>query len=461
MESAVNIARVQFAVTTIFHINWPLLTIGLSLFMLIMEALWLKTGNETYYRHVRYWSRIFIVVFGIGVASGIPLEFQFGANWSRFATAGGEIMGSLLAFEASISFALEAAFLAIFVFGWDRVGRGMHLFSNAMVALGASLSAFWIMSANSWMQTPAGITVNGGKIAVTDFAAAIFNPDLPVAFIHIWVAAIETTLFFIAGVCAWNILRRRNTGFFLNAFKVMVIVGIVVTPLQIILGDASGLAVAKNQPAKSAAMEAHWETNSPDVGAPWVVIAWPNQAGQKNTWQITIPDALSLLNTRSFTGQVVGLREFPVTDQPPVALPFFAFRLMVLLGIAMVLLILLALWMWVRKKLRSDAAARSRLFWRVWIYAMPIGFIATWCGWVVREVGRQPWVIYGLMRTSDGVSPTVGFGTNIVSLALFSVIYAALLVAFIYFTRRVLINGPDLSSPLPGQIRKSPPTRRP
>ena len=187
----------------------------------------------------------------------------------------------------------------------------MHLFSNAMVALGASLSAFWIMSANSWMQTPAGVTVNGGKIAVTDFAAAIFNPDLPVAFIHIWVAAIETTLFFIAGVCAWNILRHRNTSFFLNAFKVMVIVGIVVTPLQIILGDASGLAVAKNQPAKSAAMEAHWETNSPDVGAPWVVIAWPNQAGQKNTWQITIPDALSLLNTRSLTGQVVGLREFP------------------------------------------------------------------------------------------------------------------------------------------------------
>ena len=457
MDSAINIARAQFAVTTIFHITWPLLTIGLSLFMLIMEALWLKTGNETYYRHVRYWSKIFIVVFGIGVASGIPLEFQFGANWSRFATAGGEIMGSLLAFEASMSFALEAAFLAVFVFGWDRVGRRMHLFSNAMVAFGASLSALWIMSANSWMQTPAGITTSGGKIAVTNFAAAIFNSDLPVAFTHIWVAAIETTLFFIAGICAWNILNHRNTDFFLKAFKVMVIVGILVTPLQIVLGDASALTVAKNQPTKSAAMEAHWETNPPGVGAPWIVIGWPDQAGQNNLWQLTIPDGLSILNTHSLSGQVTGLNEFPVTDQPPVVLPFFAFRLMVLLGIVMVLLILLAIWLWLRKKLSSDFVPRNRLFWRGWIYAIPVGFIATWCGWVVREVGRQPWVIYGLMRTSDGVSPNVPVGTVISSFVLFTVIYAVLLAAFIYFTRRILIKGPDLSSPMPKQIRKSSP----
>ena len=267
-------------------------------FHVILEALWLTTGNETYYRHLRYWSRIFIVVFGIGVASGIPLEIEFGANWSRFAMAGGDIMGSLLAVEASTAFALEAAFLAIFDFGWDRVGRRMHLFSNAMVALGASLSAFWIMSANSWMQTPAGVTVAGGKITVTNFAAAIFNPDLPIAFVHIWAAAIETTLFFVAGICAWNILRNRNKEFFLKAFKVMVIVGIVFTPLQIILGDASGL-VAKNEPTKSAAMEAHWDTNPPGEGAAWVVIAWPDQAAQKNSWEITIPDGLSEYSVRS------------------------------------------------------------------------------------------------------------------------------------------------------------------
>ena len=266
-------------------------------------------------------------------------------------------MGSLLAVEASTAFALEAAFLAIFYFGWDRVGRRMHLFSNAMVALGASLSAFWIMSGNSWMQTPAGVTVSGGKITVTNFAAAIFNPDLPIGFAHIWAAAIETTLFFVAGICAWNILRNRNKDFFLKSFKVMVIVGILFTPLQIILGDASGLEVAKNEPTKSAAMEAHWDTNPPGEGAPWVVIAWPDQSAQKNSWEITIPDGLSVLNTRSLKGQVEGLRAFPVNDQPPVALPFYAFRLMVLMGIVMVVLILAALWLWIRKKLRIEHLA--------------------------------------------------------------------------------------------------------
>jgi cytochrome d ubiquinol oxidase subunit I len=229
----------------------------------------------------------------------------------------------------------------------------------------------------------------------------------------------------------------------------MVIVGIVFTPLQIILGDASGLEVAKNEPTKSAAMEAHWDTNPPGEGAPWVVIAWPDQAAQKNSWEITIHDGLSVLNTHSLKGQVEGLRAFPVNDQPPVALPFYAFRLMVLLGIVMVVLILAALWLWIRKKLRLETLTGNRLFWNAWIYAIPFGFIATWCGWVVREVGRQPWVVYDLMRTSDGVSPNIADGTVVASLILFIFIYVALFGAFIYFTRRILMQGPDLDSPLP------------
>ena len=451
--AAVDVARAQFAVTTIFHMLWPLLSIGLSLLMVVMEILWLRTGQEIYYRQVRFWSILFILTFGIGVASGVPLEFQFGTNWSRFSAATGSIVGNLLAFEASMSFALEAAFLAIFIFGWNRVSRGMHLLSNIMVALGASLSAFWIMTANSWMQTPAGAVMEGGKITITNYLQATFNPDLPVAFTHMWVASIETTLFFVGGICAWYIIRNRNVDFFLKAFKVMVIIGIVVAPLQIFLGDASGLTIIKHQPAKAAAMEANWVTNPPGTGAPWVLIAQPDKAAQKNDWQVTVPYVLSILSTHSLEGQVTGLQDIPVSDQPPVVPPFFAFRAMVLLGFFMLFLILWALWQWYRKKLSVRAAAKHRLFWNFWIYAIPVGFLATECGWIVREVGRQPWIVYGMMRTNEGVSP-VSTAAVATSLSLFILIYLILLGLFIYFTRRILMKGPDLTSPLPEKNNK-------
>ncbi len=446
--AALDLARTQFAVTTIFHMIWPLLSIGLSVMMVVMEILWLRTDKEIYYRQVRFWSTIFILVFGIGVASGVPLEMEFGTNWSRFSASSGGLFGNILAFEASMSFALEAAFLAIFIFGWNRVSRGMHLFSNIMVAVGASLSAFWIMSANSWMQTPAGVSMEAGKIVINNYLAAVFNPDLPIAFIHIWVASIETTLFFVAGICAWYILRKQHVEFFLQAFKVMVVIGIVVAPLQVFLGDASGLQVIKDQPAKAAAMEGHWVTNPPGTPAWWVALAWPDQQAQKNAWEVKVPYMLSILSDHSLTGQVIGLKDFPVQDQPPVVLPFYAFRLMVLLGIIMLLLVLWAALEWWRKRLRPDVAPGNRAFWTAWLWAIPAGFLATECGWIVREVGRQPWIIYGLMRTSEGSSP-VGQSTVATSLALFIVIYLLLLALFIFFTRRILIKGPDLSSPLP------------
>jgi cytochrome bd ubiquinol oxidase subunit I len=446
--TAVDIARVQFAITTIFHMLWPLLSIGLSLLMVVMEVMWLRTGDEIYYRQVRYWSVLFILAFGIGVASGVPLEFQFGTNWSRFSAATGNIVGNLLAFEASMSFALEAAFLAVFIFGWNRVSRRMHLFSNIMVAFGASLSAFWIMAANSWMQTPAGAVLENGSITITNYMQATFNPDVPIAFTHIWVASIETTLFFVGGICAWYIIKNRNVDFFLRTFKVMVIIGIVVAPLQIFLGDASGLTVIKHQPAKAAAMEAHWVTNPPNTGAPWVVLAQPDHAKQNNSWQITVPYVLSILSTHSLKGQVIGLRDFPVEDQPPVTPPFWAFRVMVLLGFFMLFLVLWALWQWFRTRLRVETAPKYRTFWNLWLYAIPIGFLATECGWIVREVGRQPWLVYGIMRTSDGVSP-VSTATAVTSLSLFIIIYLILLGVFIYFMGRIMKKGPDLSSPLP------------
>jgi cytochrome d ubiquinol oxidase subunit I len=446
--AAIDVARAQFAITTIFHMLWPLLSIGLSLLMVVMEVLWLRTGDEIYYRQVRFWSLLFILTFGIGVASGVPLEFQFGTNWSRFSAATGNIVGNLLAFEASMSFALEAAFLAIFIFGWNRVSPRMHLFSNVMVAFGASLSAFWIMAANSWMQTPTGVSLEGGKIAITSYLQATFNPDLPIAFTHIWVASIETTLFFVGGICAWYIIRNRNVDFFLRTFKVMVVIGIIVAPLQIFLGDASGLTVIKHQPAKAAAMEAHWVTNPPDTSAAWVLVAQPDQKEQDNNWEVKIPYMLSVLSTHSIKGQVTGLRDFPVNDQPPVMLPFYAFRIMVLLGFVMLFLVLWALWQWYRKKLRIESAFKHRIFWNFWLYAIPAGFLATECGWIVREVGRQPWLVYGILRTTEGVSP-VSTATAVTSLSLFIVIYLLLFGLFIYFTRRILKKGPDLESPLP------------
>ena len=457
--TALGLARTQFAVTTLFHMLWPLLSIGLSLLMVVLEIMWQRTGNELYYRQVRFWSKIFLITFGIGVASGVPLEFQFGTNWSRFSASAGSLFGNVLAFEASMAFALEAAFLAVFIFGWDRVGRRMHLFSNIMVALGASLSAFWIMSANSWMQSPGGIVVKDGVIVITDYLKAVFNPDFPLAFIHMWVAAIETTLFFVAGVSAWYILRRRHVDFFLKSFKIMVIMGIVVAPLQIIVGDQYGVALVREQPAKAAAMEANWSTNPPDTSASWVAIAWPNQQAQKNDWEITVPYMLSILDTHSLKSSVTGLKDFPVDEQPPVAPPFFAFRIMVVLGLLMVGLVLWALLMWWRKKLSEEAVPKFRIFWNCWLWALPVGFIATECGWIVREVGRQPWIIYHILRTGDGVSP-VGISTAATSLVLFIVVYLLLLGAFIYFTRRILMQGPDLSSPLPVYRVKNNPEMR-
>lgn len=448
MNAPVEIARTQFAVTTLFHMLWPLLSIGLSLMLVAMEALWLKTRDEIYYRQMRFWSIFFLLSFGIGVASGVPLELQFGTNWSRFSAASGSLFGILLAYEAATSFALEAAFLAVFMFGWNRVSRRMHFFSGVMVALGASLSAFWIMAANSWMQTPAGVRVESGKIVVTDYLRAFFNPDLPFAVTHMWVAAVETTLFFVAGICAWYILRRRHVEFFLKTFKVMIAIGILVAPIQIFLGDRSGLTVIKHQPVKAAAFEAHWFTNPPNTPAPWVVLASPDADAQRNRWQLSIPYALSILSTHTLKGQVAGLRDFPVQDQPPVTAPFYAFRVMLILGILMLLLVVWALWKWSKRMLQPDAAPRYRTFWTLWLFALPTGFIASDCGWIVREMGRQPWIVYGLLRTNEGISP-VAPGATATSLVLFSVLYLILFGLAVYFIRRIILKGPDLTSPVP------------
>ena len=446
--NSLMLSRLQFAVTTLFHILWPLLSIGLSLFMVLTEAAWLKTGNELYYRHTRFWARLFLLSFGLGVASGMPLEFEFGTNWARFSRFSGGFFGNILGFEAAMAFMLEAAFLGVSLFAWNRVSRGMHLFATSMVALGASLSAFWIMDANAWMQVPAGVEVQAGQVVVVDYARAVFNPAWFYSFSHMWVACVETSLFFVAGISASYVLRKRNQEFFLKSFKMSVAAAIIVTPLQIYLGDLSGRKVAQFQPAKTAAMEAHWQTNPLGQGAGWVVMAWPDHKQEKNDWEIHIPYLLSFLIHRDLTGQVAGLRSFPPKDRPSILIPFYSFRLMIAIGVYLMGLMLWALWKWRRGQLRPQTLWVGKKFWRAWIWASPLGFIASDLGWATREVGRQPWAVYGLLRTSEGVSSLNRLPTA-TTLVLYTGIYVLLLVLFIIFTRRIMQKGPDLTSPLP------------
>jgi cytochrome bd ubiquinol oxidase subunit I len=448
----VMLSRLQFAFTTMFHIAWPLLSIGLSIFLVVTESLWLKTKDPAYYHQTRFWGKLFLLNFAVGVVSGLPLEFQFGTNWSRFSAATHGFFGNILGFEGAMAFMLEAGFLGIMAFGWKRVSPRVHLFATCMVALGASLSAFWIMVANSWMQTPAGGSWVNGHYVMESYWQGIFNPDLPWGFGHMWVACMETTLFVVGGLSAWYILKNRHVGFFLRSFKLALLAALIITPLQIWLGDASGRAVAEYQPTKLGAIEAHWSTNPPGQGAPWKLLAWPNPKKQGNDWTfLEIPDGLSLLITRSFTGQVKGLRDFPREDQPPIVLPFYSFRIMLGIGFAMFGLMLWTLWVWYKKRLTAELLPPQKWLLYAWIAFAPLGYLAVEMGWITREVGRQPWIIFGLLRTKDGAS-VLPAGAVAASLGMYFVIYTMLLLAFTIFAWRILKRGPNLEERPPVQF---------
>lgn len=448
-DYVVILSRLQFAITTLFHILWPVLTIGLSLFLVVTESLWLRTEDVAWYHHTRFWGRLFLLNFGVGVVTGLPLEFEFGTNWAVFSTTAGGFFGNMLGFEGAMAFMLEAGFLGIMMFGWQRVPRAMHLTATVMVAFGASMSAFWILVANSWMQTPAGGHMANGRFVVDSYLNAIFNPDMPWGVSHMWVACLETSLFVIGGASAWHLLSGRDIAFFRRSFLLAASLAVIVTPLQIWLGDGSGKIVFQDQPAKGAAIEGHWNTNPSGQPAAWAVIAWPDKTQQRNDWQVTIPGALSLLATRSLTGQVIGLRTFSPSDQPPLLpLIFYAFRIMAGIGFALFFLMLWTGWAAVRGRLRTETIGDQKLLLRAWVAAIPLGYIAVDMGWIVREVGRQPWVIYGLLRTSDAVSnltpASVGFTT-----VGFFLIDSLLLVIFVLFAWRIVRSGPDFSVPVP------------
>jgi len=450
-DTVVILSRLQFAITTLFHILWPVLTIGLSLFLVVTESLWVRTNKIVWYHQTRFWGRLFLLNFGVGVVTGLPLEFEFGTNWATFSTVAGGFFGNILGFEGAMAFMLEAGFLGIMMFGWERVPRAMHLLATSMVALGGSMSAFWILVANSWMQTPAGGHMENGRYVIDSYLQAIFNPDMPWGVSHMWVACLETSLFVIGGASAWHLLRGNAIPFFRKSFLLAFGLAIIITPMQIWLGDASGKTVFGEQPAKGAAIEGDWDTNPPGRAADWDLLAWPDKEAQRNDWEIVIPGALSFLATGTLDGQVKGLHDFAPEDQPPLLpLIFYAFRIMAGIGFALFFLMLWTGWAAIRRRLTPETIAQQKWLLWAWVASIPLGYIAVDMGWTVREVGRQPWIIYGLLRTSDAASAlapqSVGFTT-----AVFFLIDSLLLVTFVVFAYRIIRKGPDLTLPAPSR----------
>ena len=438
----VFLSRLQFAVTTMFHILFPVLTIGLALYLVVVELLWIVRKHEIDYRIYRFWAKIFAINFGVGVVSGILLEFQFGTNFSRFSQAVANVFSPLLAFEGMTAFFLEAGFLGIMLFGWKRVPRGIHFLATCLVAFGGVLSAFWIMAANSWMQTPAGYRLVDGKFFVTDFMSAIFNPSLSVRLSHMVMASFEAAMFAIAGISAFFLLKKKENLFFRRSLGIALAMAALFVPLQVYFGDANGLMVFRHQPAKLAAMEAHWETNTKS-GAPFVIVAWPDMGKEKNLFELNIPNGLSLLVTRSLSGKVQGLKEIPPENRPHVAIVFWTFRLMVAIGFLFLLVMLWAAYLWKRGRL-----FQTRPFLWVLVLIQPLGFLATELGWITTEVGRQPWLVYNLMRVSEGISP-IPAGNVLWSITLFLVVFPVIMASYFYYVFKTLRHGPDLETPIP------------
>ncbi|HEY9767814.1 MAG TPA: cytochrome ubiquinol oxidase subunit I [Coleofasciculaceae cyanobacterium] len=453
LSDTVILSRLQFAVTAIFHMLWPILTTGMAVYLIIIEGLWLKTRNQNYYYHARFWSKLYVLNFGIGVASGLPMEFEFGTNWGPFSEAVGDFFGSVLGFEASMAFALEAGFLGIMLFGWERVPPIMHYFATIMVAVGANLSIFWILSANSWLQTPAGGQFVDGHFVVGDYFQAIFNPFMLNSVLHMFFATLETSLFVIGGISAWYIINQRNAEFFTLSFKIVLAIAIAVTPLQLYIGHLSGEQVYHYQPTKLAAMEAQWKTIPAGESPSWSAIAIPNDKAEQNDWEISIPGLLSyILEIKpQLSEPVLGLKEYAPEDRPhQIGLIYYALRIMIAIGFMLAGLMAVTTLQWLRGKLSPENITQQRWLLRLWLLAAPLGYIAVECGWIVRCVGRQPWVVYGEIRTADGVSQ-IPASNVLASLTAFTVVYSILFVFALYFGSRIIRQGPNLDLPVPGE----------
>ena len=433
----VFLSRLQFAAATMFHFLFVPLTLGLSILVAYMETRYVRSGDETYLNMAKFWGRLFLINFALGVVTGITLEFQFGTNWSRYSAFVGDIFGSLLAIEASAAFFLESTLIGVWIFGWKKLSARAHATVMWLVAGASNLSALWILIANGWMQHPVGFAYRHGRAELENFTAVVFNKFGILEFFHTVPAAFVLSAFFVMGISAYHLLKKQHVDFFSRSFRIAVVFGLISSIWVVVEGDRHAVHVTQTQPTKLAAMESHWETSK---RAPIVLFAIPDEANERNSVEIgKLPGLLSLLGYHDFNAEVRGLKDFPRQDRPPVLLTFLSFRLMVLLGMLFPLLTIIG-W-FLRNRL-----VETRWYLMVMVAAIPLPYIAIEAGWVLAEVGRQPWIVYGLMRTADAASPLTG-GQVMASLAAFILVYGLLGLLGYYLIAKNAIQGPAPAKP--------------
>lgn len=440
--TALELARIQFAFTVSFHIIFPATSIGLACFLAVLEWRWLKTRNAIYKDLFKYWIKIFAVAFGMGVVSGIVMSYEFGTNWSEFSRIAGGVTGPLLAYEVLSAFFLEAGFLGIMMFGWGRVGERAHFFATVMVAVGTCISMFWILSSNSWMQTPQGYAIENGVIVPQDWLAIVFNPSFPYRFAHMAIAALLVSGLIVAGSSAWQLLKGRKDDLVKTSFSMALWMLLFAAPAQVLIGDQHGINTLHHQPAKLAAIEGHWETNHNEA-MPLYLFGLPNMQTEHTDYAVGVPYLGSLILTHELKGEVPGLKEFQPEDRPNSLILFWSFRIMV--GLGMLMLLLAALGLLLRK---NDKLYQHKWFQRFALFMGPMGYIALLAGWFTTEVGRQPWVVYGVLRTKDALSPVSANQVGL-TLILFVVVYAIVFGAGIYYILKLMHKGPQISEPAP------------
>lgn len=440
---ALMLSRIQFGFTISFHIIFPAITIGLASYLVVLEAFWLRTRNPVYRDLYFYWMKIFAVNFGMGVVSGVVMAYQFGTNWSAFSDFAGSITGPLLAYEVLTAFFLEAGFLGVMLFGWRRVGPGLHFFSTLMVALGTLLSATWILASNSWMHTPQGFEIINNQVVPVDWLAVILNPSFPYRLVHMTLAAFLATALMVAGSAGWHFLTGNRSPAVRKMFSMALWMLLAVAPLQAVVGDLHGLNTLKHQPAKLAAIEGHWE-NTPGEGVPLTLIGWPDMEEERTRFAVNIPNLGSLILTHSWDGQFQGLKEFAPEDRPNATVVFWTFRIMVGLGL---LMIALALWgAWARWR---SSLYHSLMLHRFALWMGPSGLVAILAGWYTTEIGRQPWIIQDVMRTADAVTPHTTSEVAL-TLFLFVVVYFIVFGAGAVYVLRLIRTGPESHEPQEG-----------
>jgi len=427
------LSRLQFAAATMFHFLFVPLTLGLSIMVAIMETRYARTGDETYLKMTRFWGKLFLINFALGIVTGITLEFQFGTNWSRYSAFVGDIFGSLLAIEATAAFFLESTLIGVWIFGWKKLSRKAHAAVMWFIAGASTLSAVWILIANSWMQHPVGYVVRNGRAELESFSAVVFQGWALLTFVHTVSAAYILSAFFVMGISAYHLLKKHHIDFFTRSFRIALGIGLIFSLVEVVEGHLHGADLAEKQPTKLAAMEAHWET-SPQ--APVYLFAIPDEKNERNLMEILpIPGLLSFLAKHDPNAEVKGLKAFPPEDRPPVLINFLAFKLMVGLGVYFALITLYA---WLHRNRLTESPGLLKLM----VLSIPLPYVAAEAGWVLAEVGRQPWIVYGLMRTSDAVSPIAG-SQALTSLVAFIVVYGLLGCLGFYLMAKHAMKGPE------------------